>query len=208
MTNKKILSILLTAIVVLLFFALGAMSVSATTSAPEVEWEKTFDSSVSDGDCSVQQTSDGGYIILTTGEFSTEDLIKIDSNGNQQWKKTFNMYGYNICWSHGECHDRTVRETFDQDGNPDGYVFVGTKRIYRMVDSWSAEHKIDVYLVKTDSDGDIECESAFDRSHDYYPTGYDGDHGRSVQQTSDGGYIITGTRGSHHNIPITPMFIL
>ena len=202
MTNKKILSILLTAIVVLLFFALGAMSVSATTSAPVVEWEKTFDSAVSS--CSVQQTSDGGYIIFTTGKFSTEDLIKIDSNGSQQWKKTFNMYGDNICWSHGECHDRTVRETFDQDGNPDGYVFVGTKSISRMVDPWSAEHKIDVYLVKTDSDGNIECKSAFDRSHDYYPTGYDGDHGRSVQQTSDGGYIITGTRGYTPQHPYHP----
>ena len=61
---------------------------------PIIEWEKTFGGDVDYEGRSVQQTSDGGYIIAgftrseATGD-SNALLIKTDSAGNVEWKRTF-----------------------------------------------------------------------------------------------------------------------
>ena len=127
---------------------------------------------------SVQQTSDGGYII--TGEINSYNenpyrdgdlwLIKTDEDGDTMWTK---IYG----GSEGEV-GYSVQQTSDG-----GYIITGYTSSY-------GEWPGDVWLIKTDENGDTLWTKTYgDSEHT--------DEGYSVQQTSDGGYIITGRTKSY-----------
>ena len=134
-------------------------------------WDKTFGGGFPDWGWSVQQTIDKGYIITGTIVPSAGPeiwLIKADSGGRQLWYKTF----------YGESNKAvsSVRQTSDG-----GYVIVGDARSHKT--------GIDIWLIKTDSNGDKMWEQTFG--------GDDYDYAHSVQQTSDGGYIISGETKSY-----------
>jgi len=139
-------------------------------------WTKTFGGIDADRGYWVQQTTDGGYIL--TGfrypiAYGDADfwLIKTDSNGDSLWTKTF-----------GGDHDdrgRWVQQTTDG-----GYIITGATESY-------GNGEEDIWLIKTDSNGD----SLWTKTYG----GISGDGGYSVQQTTDGGYIITGLTYSYGN---------
>ncbi len=136
---------------------------------PDVQWQKTFGGSNKDFGRSVQQTSDGGYIIAgTTKSFGAgyydAYFIKTDSEGNFQWQKTFGGTIDDYAWS--------VQQTSD-----DGYIIAGYTHSFSV-------GKADVYLIKTDPNGNQQWQKTFG--------GSESDGGYSVKQTTDGGYIITG----------------
>jgi hypothetical protein len=132
-------------------------------------WDKTFGGTSSDGGNSVQQTSDGGYIIAgSTRSYGAGSydvwLIKTDASGDEVWDKTFGGTGRDEAYS--------VQQTSDG-----GYVITGSTSSYGTGGS-------DVWLVKTDADGNRVWDRTFG--------GASLDHGCSVQQTLDGGYVVAG----------------
>jgi len=132
------------------------------------KWVKTYDLNKFDGAGSVQQTSDGGYIIvgMTETSINRDDiwLIKTDSQGNKIWDKTFG----------GDKDDRGVKVRQTSDG---GYILLGH------TDSFSTGLE-DSWLIKTDKDGNIMWDKTFGDIH--YDFGFD------LKQTFDNGYIIAG----------------
>lgn len=135
-------------------------------------WDKIYGGEHDNLGCSVQQTPDGGYILCgiiryrpTDYELSTwPRLIKTDDNGNVLWDKTLGP-GNQQCGP-------MIQST---DG---GYVLCG--------DSMIILATIQVLLTKTDTNGDMLWEKKFGSRGIAF--------GFSVQQTTDGGYIICGVK--------------
>ncbi len=169
---KSIIVIVLVSLLVSLIVFPAPFSVVQAQEAPGAEWEKTFGGSDNDWGYYVQQTTDGGYIIVggtmsyTTDANEDVYLIKTDASGNKQWGKTFG--GSDDDWGY------SVQQTTDG-----GYIIAGIVGSNSFLD-----HHGDVYLIKTDALGNVQWEKTFGGSGD--------DWGCSVQQTTDGGYIITG----------------
>ena len=137
------------------------------------EWNRTLGGSQADGGFSVQETSDGGYIIAGyTMSFGSGQrdvyLVKTDSQGRETWSTTFGGSQADGGFS--------VQETSDG-----GYIIAGSTMSFGLGSS-------DVYLVKTDSQGMETWSTTFGGSQ--------ADGGYSVQETSDGGYIISGVTAS------------
>jgi hypothetical protein len=137
-----------------------------------LQWAKTYGGTSEDWAHSVQQTSDGGYIVAgTTWSFGAGYydifLIKTDANGNIIWAKTYGGTSLDEAYS--------VQQTSDG-----GYIVAGR--------TWSFGVGGDIFLIKTDANGNIQWAKTYG--------GIYGDNAYSVQQTSDGGYIVAGGTGS------------
>ncbi len=136
-------------------------------------WRKTFGGIENDESYFVQQTNDGGFILTGyTRSFGAGQsdlwLLKTDSNGDTLWSKT---YGHNSL-------EEGVSVQPTSDG---GYIVVGFT-------SFTANGDIDIWLLKTDSNGNAAWTKRIG--------GVNNGYGNIVQQTSDGGYIIFGSTES------------
>jgi len=133
------------------------------------EWNQTFGGVGRDVGYSVQQTSDGGFIITGETEGISNDsgyvwLIKTNSVGVEEWNQSYG--GNQREWG------QSLQETSDG-----GFIILGSTYSY-------GSGGIDIWLIKTNSVGVEEWNQTYG--------GINGDLGFSVQQSQDGGYILVG----------------
>ncbi len=154
-------------------------------------WDKTFGGSDNDLLLSIQQTSDGGYIMggeSTSGiggdksepnrgisYYSDYWVVKLDANGNKLWDKTFG----------GTDDDQFYSLQQTSDG---GYILGGDSKSGVSGDKTKPLLNIpgyeDYWVIKLDASGNKLWDKAYGGSS------WDGFH--SLQQTIDGGYILAG----------------
>jgi len=144
-----------------------------TDSLGDTLWTRTFGGIDYDGAFAVQQHPDGGYIVIGhTKSFGSGNrdiyCIRTNSSGDTLWTRT---YGGN-----GEEIGLAVQRTSDG-----GYVMAGSSS------SFGAGGD-DIYLIKTDSNGDTIW------TRTYGGTGQDQPY--VILPTYDGGYVIGGTTSS------------
>ncbi|UPT67357.1 MAG: hypothetical protein M0D57_01290 [Sphingobacteriales bacterium JAD_PAG50586_3] len=132
-------------------------------------WTKNYGNVGYDELQSVKPTADGGFIL--TGQTDVVDfagdvhLLKLNSNGTVAWSKAYGAAGT-------ADFGYAVRQTTDG-----GYIIAG------LTASIGAGAR-DVLLIKTDATGNVTWSKSFGGASD--------DEARSVEQTSDGGYIVGG----------------
>ncbi|MCD4665389.1 MAG: T9SS type A sorting domain-containing protein [Bacteroidales bacterium] len=165
-------------IIVFNFFLLSTILVLAQN-PPDTLWTRTFGGIENESTYSIQLTSDNGYIFTGyTNSFSAGEndfwLVKTDENGIEEWNHAYGGINGEVA--------KSVQQTSD-----DGYVMAGI--------TWSfGAGEGDFWIVKTDSLGNEEWNRTFG--------GPLGDQAESIQQTNDGGYIVTGVYEVIGNPPI------
>ncbi len=173
----------------LLFTALVTiLSVSFALAQPTVQWQKTLGGTGNDGANSIQQTNDGGYIVAGGSSSNDGDvsgnhggeydcwIFKISSLGTIMWQKSLGGSGSDGASS--------IQKTTDG-----GYIVLGQS------DSndgdVSGNHGgSDYWVVKLDSLGTIEWQKSFG--------GSSYDYASSIQQTIDGGFVVSGSSNSNN----------
>jgi len=120
---------------------------------------------------SVRPTPDGGYILGATTSFSGHGsndylVLKLSSQGGLEWQRTYGAQGVDVC--------RCVIPS--RDG---GYVALGESFIRGLSGG-------DIWILKLTSSGDVEWQYAYGSDLD--------EDAASIDQASDGGYLVGGTR--------------
>lgn len=145
-----------------------------TDSLGNSQWIKTFGGSNDDEGYAVVQTTDGGYLAAgVTSSFAAGGrdvwLVKTDPSGNQLWTKSLGGTGSDGAWS--------VVQTTDGGFAIGGWTY-----------SYGPGYMGNAWLVKTDANGNMLWHKFFG--------GSGVDRAYHVQQTSDGGFILTGYTSS------------
>jgi hypothetical protein len=157
-----------------------------TNSLGNITWQKTFGGSALDFCKTVSQTSDHGYVIAgqtnsTDGDIifnnGNSDLyiIKLDSNSNVEWQKTF-----------GGTNSETLYEIKQTSDN--GYIMVGSTSS-NDGDLPTTHTYNDIWVVKLGISGSIDWQKSI-AGNVYSPSG-------SIIPTNDGGYAICGNTASY-----------
>ena len=153
-------------------------------SSGNIQWQKSLGGHYIDAAYSMELTKDGGYIIAgksnsingdvtgNHGDLSLADywIVKLNNNGSIQWQKSLGGSGDDIPYS--------IQQTLDG-----GYVVAGSSNSND--DDVTGNHgNIDCWIVKLDSVGNIQWQKSLG--------GSGADAAYSIQQTTDGGFMVAG----------------
>lgn len=178
--------VFLKAMIITLLFSLsiplsGTLGAQLATSESnefqvEIETEKIFGKEGEESTFDFIQTSDG-YMLLggVTENVSNRKfmLLKLNADLEHEWNKTLTGYGNDyVCL--GGCGLIQAK-----DG---GFVIGGDT-----IENITGDSNIDMWLIKTDSNGDIIWNNTYGDSFTQF--------GNDVIQTADGGYILAGAYG-------------
>jgi hypothetical protein len=164
----------------LLFFSLSLNAQIA------IEWQKCLGGTNWDYAYSIHQTTDGGYVVAgwtasndgdVSGNHGGADywLVKLDAAGNIQWQKCLGGTNWDYAYS--------IHQTTDG-----GYVVAGTTGSND--GDVSGNHgNYDYWVVKSDASGNIQWQKCLGGTGD--------DYAYSIQQTTDGGYVVAGWTASN-----------
>jgi hypothetical protein len=145
-----------------------------TNSVGEIKWLRLFGGEGKEIGYCVEETHDKCYVIVGyTNSYGSGGydiyFIKVDTLGNLLWEKTYgggmNEFGY------------SVKETYDK-----GFIIAGVKEL------GNAGYK-NIYVLKTDSLGNVLWEKTFGGQFD--------DYGYWIENVSEKGYVITGYTNSY-----------
>ncbi|MBI2967228.1 MAG: T9SS type A sorting domain-containing protein [Bacteroidetes bacterium] len=161
------------------------LELSPALAQPLIQWQKSLGGSNNDMAYSIQQTNDGGYIIGGVSNSSNGDVtgnrgnndywvVKLDSSGNISWQKSFGGSNNDMAYS--------IQQT-----NDGGYVVAG--RSDSDNGDVTGNHGLsDYWVVKLDNSGNISWQKSFG--------GTNFDEAYSIQNTSEGGYVVAGSSKS------------
>lgn len=174
----------------LLVFFILATALQTFSQTTSIIWQNAIGGTLDDRLQSVKQTTDGGYILggysysKNTGDKSENRIgdddywvVKVNSLGVIEWEETIGGTGSDLLYD--------IQQTTDG-----GYILGGESK--SPISGDKTENRIgsepDYWIVKIDNAGNIEWDNTI---------GGTGDEGfSSLDQTSDGGYIIGGTSHS------------
>ncbi len=157
------------------------------SSIGNITWQKALGGSGGESATSIQQTSDGGYIVAgyssgsydgdVSGNHGGKDywVVKLTTIGTIEWQKCLGGSGLDYA--------NNIQQTSDG-----GYIVAGYSNS-NGGDVSGNQGSSDYWIVKLTSLGTVEWQKSLGG------TSYD--EARSIQQTSDGGYIVSGMSNSN-----------
>jgi len=175
------------------------MPLTVFAQSPSIQWNKLLGGDHNENAVSIRQTNDGGYILLSSSNSSQSGdvsgalhanpfigsdywIVKMDAVGNNQWDK--------LMGGSTEQSPASISQTADG-----GYIVSGSSSSSQSGDVSGVNHNIqggnpfadDYWIVKLDPSGNKQWDKLLG--------GHGSDVNRSIQQTSDGGYIVAGFSG-------------
>lgn len=150
-----------------------------------IVWQKSYGGNGSDEAQSIIQTSDGGYLVVGNSDSQSGNItnpnggvdywiIKLDTNGNLVWQKSYGGTGADYAYS-------TVQSA---DGN---YLVAGYTNS-QDGDVSLPKGSDDYWVIKIDTLGNLLWEKSYGGAAE--------DYAFSIVNTNDGGFAVTGVSNS------------
>ncbi len=147
----------------------------------EIEWQKCLGGTIAQFANSIQQTTEGGYIVAGSS-FSNDGDVRGNHGGSDYWIVKLNNVGV-IQWQKclgGTSQDNasSIRQTADK-----GFIVAGSSSSNDL--NVAGNHGgLDYWIAKLDSVGAVQWQKCLG--------GTDEESATSIQQTNDGGFIVAG----------------
>lgn len=162
-----------------------------------LQWQKCLGGTDGEGATAVQQTTDGGYIVAGNTVSNDYDvsgnhgsgssdfwIVKLNTIGTLQWQKC-------LGGSYDGDGATSIQQTSDGGYIAAGYTYSNNgdvSGLHGLVGTNDYSYETDFWIVKLDNVGTLQWQKCLGGSKEDRPT--------SIQETSDGGYIVCGYTNS------------